>query len=82
MKTPLFTPSRWHASERGSAVLVLLVFLSIMLLFVADNNYNANWLRRQVKLVEKRQVERLSATMTNRPPASVTLTNPLPARGH
>jgi len=60
-------------------VLALLAMLSIMLLLVAATLHTANWLRQEVKLVEKRQVERLAAISTNRPPASVTGTNSLPA---
>ncbi|MHB8523166.1 MAG: hypothetical protein ACYDH9_20770 [Limisphaerales bacterium] len=73
------TPPRSHrplASDRGFAVLVLLVLLSIMLLLVAGNTRTVNLLRQELKLVEKRQVERLAIGATNRPPAGVNTTKP------
>lgn len=74
------TPPMSHCplpSDRGFAVLVLLVLLSIMLLLVAGNTRTVNLLRQEIKLVEKRQVERLAFGATNQPPAANTAKPPL-----
>ena len=46
-------------SRRGSAVLVLMMLLSTMVLIVAMTTQTAIWLRSEIQLVEKRQVQRL-----------------------
>jgi type II secretory pathway component PulK len=59
-------PSR----ESGSAVIFVLILLFIVVVFVAANTVTLNTLRRQVKLVEQRQVQRLAQSVTNQPPLS------------
>lgn len=44
----------------GSAVVVILILLGIMLIFAAANTATVNWLTRQVKLVEQQQIHRLA----------------------
>jgi hypothetical protein len=46
--------------ERGMAVLVLIVLLSIILLYVAANVRTLYHLGRELKLIEQRQIQRLS----------------------
>jgi hypothetical protein len=45
--------------QQGSAVLVLTIFISTMLLMVAATTQSRIWLRTEINLIEKRQVERL-----------------------
>ena len=58
MKTSLFQ-SNHPRSERGSATIVVLVMLGIMMIFFATNMVTIKTLARELKLVEKKQVERL-----------------------
>jgi hypothetical protein len=46
-------------SERGSATIVVLVMLGIMMIFFATNLVTIKTLTRELKLVEKKQIERL-----------------------
>jgi len=57
MKIDPFHSSRTRA-QRGSAVLVLTLFLSTMILMVAATTQSAIWLRAEIHLVERRQIER------------------------
>lgn len=57
-------------SERGSAVIVVLVLVCIMVLFIAANTATLNWLRSQLKLVEQQQTQRLNGHAPANPPAS------------
>jgi Tfp pilus assembly protein PilX len=52
--------------ERGFVTLVILILLTIMLLLITINNLAVIRLRREVKEVEKRQIERVTAS-TNQP---------------
>jgi hypothetical protein len=72
------TASRRSAGERGSAVFVLLLLLSIMVVLVVDNSQTTNRLWREVKRLDKKQVERLAASETNRPPSDLILRSPFP----
>lgn len=58
-------PSPAPAGERGSAVVVFLALLAIMLMLVAANNRTLFQLHRELQLLDHRQVERLSAIPTN-----------------
>jgi hypothetical protein len=61
------------STETGSAVLVILILLCIMVVFVTANTVTVNWLRRQVSLVEKQELHRLaahSASAAANPPLS------------
>lgn len=55
-------------AQRGSAVLVLIVLLGLMVMLVAANTLTLICLRQEVRFVEKRQTERLAASATNSPP--------------
>jgi hypothetical protein len=77
MKTRFANSSR-H-SRGGSAILVLLVLLSVMLILIEVNTAALNRLEREVKGLEKEQIQRLNPsakpplrtaqTATNRPAA-------------
>jgi hypothetical protein len=56
-------------SESGSAVLVLIAFLVLMMMLCAATTRSVIWSRQEIGLIEKKQVARL-ATATNAPPAS------------
>ena len=48
-----------RSRSRAYAVLVLMMFLFTMILLVAATTQSAIWLRAEINLVEKRQIERL-----------------------
>lgn len=53
--------------QSGSAVIVLLAMLGIMLIFVAANTIAIRSLQRELKLIEKKQVHRLQAAPPAKP---------------
>lgn len=53
--------------ERGVAVIVVLAFLAIILLYLAANNQSLVQLKRQIKLTEQHQLKR-TQVVTNAPP--------------
>jgi hypothetical protein len=59
-------------SDTGSATVVLITLLAIMVILVAANSKSLFILHREVKLLEQQQVKRLDASQTN----SVAVTNP------
>jgi hypothetical protein len=58
--------------QRGSTVLVLLVLLAIMVLLAAANSSALDQLRRDINLLEHRQVMRLNSMPTNATAAAVS----------
>jgi hypothetical protein len=54
--------TRAHRSENGSAVLVMLAFLVLIMMLCAATTRTVISARQEVALIEKRQVERLAAT--------------------
>jgi len=56
-------------SRRGSVVLVLLIFLTLMIMLCSITWREVFLTRQEVALIEKHQIDRL-ATATNLPPAS------------
>ena len=61
-----------RAGQRGSAVIVVLAFLAIMLIYVDSNLQTLGHLNRDLKLVERRQLrhwEIAGMLSTNAPPA-------------
>lgn len=61
-------PVTWHrAGQRGSAVVVFLALLSIMLLLVAANGKVLILLKKELRLTEQRQVQRLEQSQINAP---------------
>jgi Tfp pilus assembly protein PilX len=67
MKTKLPDSTAPSRSERGYAVVVVLGLLSIMVLLVAANTHTLNLLRNEIRLVEKRQTERLASAAKGPP---------------
>jgi uncharacterized SAM-binding protein YcdF (DUF218 family) len=60
----LLTPTcrSLQSAERGSTVLVILVMLSIMAAFAIANSRTTYQLKRQLQLIEKRQLKRYEPT--------------------
>jgi type II secretory pathway component PulK len=53
--------------QHGSAVIVVLALVAIVLIYIAGNVRTLRFLTREVKLVEQRQVRRLAAIKIHRP---------------
>src|SRR5438552_12357070 len=54
-----------RSAERGSAVLVILVMLSIMVTFAIANSRTTHHLQRELQLIEKRQLKRYESAAVN-----------------
>ena len=86
MKFPVRNPSR---RNHGSAVVVMIVLLGLMLIFVLANLKTLHFMDRELKLIEKRQLQRLSTmvvatntspqNLTNSTPSTLILPEPTPA---
>jgi hypothetical protein len=78
LHAPRFTSPRRR--EAGSAVIVVLALLAIMLVYVAGNLRTLNSLGRELKLLELQQTRRLQTAVraTNSPPAVTVVTNTVP----
>ena len=75
MKPGPFNFHRSPGNQNGSAVLVLIVILSLMVALIAINSSTLNWLQREVKQVDRQETGRLAAT-TNLPPTTATPIRP------
>jgi len=51
-----------NRSRSGMAVIIVLAFLAIILIYLATNARTLFWLERDLKLVEQKQVQRLAGT--------------------
>jgi hypothetical protein len=87
MKLPPLHVSRFtfHASrpprrQSGSAVIVVMALLAIILIYVAANLRTLTSLGRELKLLERQQIRRLqtAAPRTNSPPAITVSSNSVP----
>ena len=87
MKLPPLHVSRFtlHASRQrgrrsGSAVIVVLALLAIMLIYVAANLRTIASLGAELRLLDRQQVRRLqkATQATNAPPAISVATNAVP----
>ena len=67
MNTCLPKPCRPSSfpSERGSAVVIFLTLLGIMLVLVAANGKTLLLLKKDIRLIEQRQLLRLEQSQTN-----------------
>ena len=65
MKTRILGSSRRR--QHGSAVIVVIALVAIVLIYVAGNVRTLHFLTREVKLVEQRQVRRLAGIKIQRP---------------
>jgi hypothetical protein len=72
---------RSRARRSGSAVIIVLALLAIILIYVAANLRTLYTLSSELRLLERRQVQRLqkAAPATNAAPAAVVVTNGVPA---
>ena len=75
MKTQSSIRHRTRQSQGASAVFVILVLLCIMVVFLAANTATLNWLRREVKAVDKHQTQRLALASTNPLRSAHSVTN-------
>ena len=64
MKIPRFNRSRPHR-QSGSAVLLFITLLAIMLMLITANSSALLHLHRELKLLDQRKVERLNTSQTN-----------------
>ena len=71
--------SRPPRRESGSAVIVVMALLAIILIYVAGNLKTLANLGRELKLLERQQIRRLqnASPRTNAPPAITISTNSL-----
>lgn len=76
-------PTPCRRRQTGSAVIVVMALLAIILVYVAGNLRTLNTLDRELKLLERQQTRRLqtAAQRTNTPPATVVGTNSVPKSG-
>jgi hypothetical protein len=61
MSTNRNTRSRMHSDNGGSVTIIMLALLAILLILVLANGRIILNLQRELKLIEKQQVERSSA---------------------
>lgn len=73
MKTSLHHHRRSRPSQSGSAVVVVFALLVIMMMLASINTVTLNWLKSEVRLVDKRQTTRLTTSHAN--PSTATTTN-------
>jgi hypothetical protein len=55
----------YRAKDRGSATIVFISLLAIMLILVTANSKSLLFLHREVKLLEQNQIKRLDHSQTN-----------------
>jgi hypothetical protein len=65
MKTDFIIARRPRPSRDGSAVLIILVLLTIMVALAAANTATLNRLRERVKIVDRSETRRLASFSTN-----------------
>jgi len=72
--------SRKNASQRGVAVIVVLALLAIILLYISANARTLYYLDREIKLIERQQIQRLAKPLprTHATPAIHPRTTPPP----
>ncbi len=72
-------PRPWHR-QSGSAVIVVMALLALMLIYVAGNLRTLSSLGRELRLLERQQTRRLQKLTqpTNAPPAITVATNAVP----
>ena len=75
-----FHASRPPRRQSGSAVIVVMALLAIILIYVAGNLRTLTNLGRELKLLERQQIHRLQnvAPKTNSVPAITVRTNSIP----
>ncbi|MGA3179941.1 MAG: hypothetical protein ABSF38_06325 [Verrucomicrobiota bacterium] len=79
MKTTSCIARPPRQSRDGSAVMIILVLLAIMVALAAANTVTLNALRRRVKIIDQRQIQRLAHSSTNSFRAAGAVTNQPPS---
>ncbi len=71
--------SRSSRGQSGSAVIIIMALVAILLVYVAGNLKTLSNLGRELRLIERQQIRRLQTTAakTNPPPAMTISTNPI-----
>jgi hypothetical protein len=68
--------SRPPRRQSGSAVIVVMALLAIILIYVAGNLRTLTNLGRELKLLERQQIHRLqSASLRTNPPPAITISS-------
>jgi hypothetical protein len=80
MKLPLHHSSPHHRGRSGSAVIVVMALLTIILIYVAANLRTLYVLGGELRLLERRQVQRLekAGQGTNAPAVARAATSAIP----
>jgi len=63
-------------TERGSATVVFIALLAIMVILVAANGHALFYLHREIKLLDQKQIKRLDGSQTNAVVAGQSTTIP------
>ncbi len=68
-----------HRHERGSAVIVVIAIVAILLIYIGGNLRTLHLLSRDLKQIEQKQIRRVSVQQpaTNAPPAAVPVSWPV-----
>ena len=76
--------TRFTRRQSGSAVIVIMALLAILLLYMGYNLKTLANLGRELRLLERQQTRRLqtAAPKTNSPPALIISTNSPPSRSN
>ena len=61
-----------QANERGSATLIFIGLLAIMIILVTVNGRALTRLRHEIKAIEQHQVKRLEISLTNTPSTAIS----------
>ena len=62
-------PNTARRRQRGSALIMMLGLIAMLLVIATANNQSVTWLRRELRIVEQQQLQRLNAGATNSPAA-------------
>jgi hypothetical protein len=79
MKTAFSTQRQSRPSRRGSAVLIILVLMTFMIVLAAANTVTLNTLRRRLKIIDHSQIQRLTGISTNSPHITGAANSPPPS---
>lgn len=73
----LVTQAKTKARRQGSAVIVVIALLSLLLLYVAYNLRTLHLLGQELRLIERQQLRRLAAVNANTNAVAVTNATPV-----
>jgi len=62
-------PNIARRRQHGSALIMMLGLIAMLLVIATANNQSVTWLRRELRIVEQQQLQRLNAGATNSPAA-------------